>query len=317
MTENAQEPIYEMSVNVLVAWQAHSLSTAGNNGSNRLLPRRQLLADKTETDAISGNIAKHHHAALVAEYFAADGSPLCPACRVGDGRRAAALIDRPDYQDLSIERIVRECALCDTHGFLVTAKNADSEAGTPARQKVTKNTLLDFSYALALPGRHAETGQLHTRTGNSKEEGQMIMKIPTRSGEYALCVRYHCVGIGADTERWILFVKNQAEREKRHRAVLRALRDSLVSPDGAHVATMLPHLTGLSGAITVRTGVGRSPLYSALEGDFITRLRAMADETCRVYAFETVDAFYTLMNDFIAMSVPALHPFWWSERAEQ
>jgi len=251
MTENAREPIYEMSVNVRVSWQAHSLSTAGNNGSNRLLPRRQLLADKTETDAISGNIAKHHHAALVAEYFAADGSPLCPACRVGDGRRAAALIDRPDYQDLS------------------------------------------------------------------KEEGQMIMKIPTRSGEYALCVRYHCVGIGADTERWILFVKNQAEREKRHRAVLRALRDSLVSPDGAHVATMLPHLTGLSGAITVRTGVGRSPLYSALEGDFITRLRAMADETCRVYAFETVDAFYTLMNDFIAMSVPALHPFWWSERAEQ
>ena len=65
MTENAREPIYEMSVNVLVAWQAHSLSTAGNNGSNRLLPRRQLLADKTETDAISGNIAKHHHAALV------------------------------------------------------------------------------------------------------------------------------------------------------------------------------------------------------------------------------------------------------------
>ena len=317
MTENAKVPIYEMSVNVLVAWQAHSLSTAGNNGSNRLYPRRQLLADNTETDAISSNIAKHHHAALAAEYFAADGSPLCPACRVGDGRRAAALIDRPDYQDLSFERVVRECALCDAHGFLVTAKNADSEAGTAARQKITKTTLLDFSYALALPGRHAETAQLHTRAGNSKEEGQMIMKIPTRSGEYALCVRYQCVGIGADTERWILFVKNQAEREKRHRAILRALRDSLVSPDGAHVATMLPHLTGLSGAIMVRTGVGRSPLYSALDSDFVTRLRAMADETCRVYAFETVDAFYTLMNDFIATSIPAFHPFWWSERAEQ
>jgi CRISPR-associated protein Cst2 len=314
MTENSDAPIYEMSVNVLVAWQAHSLSTAGDNGSNRLLPRRQLLADKTETDAISGNIAKHHHAALAAEYFAADGISLCPACRVGDGRRAAALIDRPDYQDLSIERIVRECALCDTHGFLVTAKHAHSKAGTATRQKITKSTLLDFSYALAFPSRHAETGQLHTRAGHSKEEGQMIMKIPTRSGEYALSVRYHCVGIGADTEQWILFVKNQAEREKRHRAILRALRDSLVSPDGAHVATMLPHLTGLSGAIMVRTGVGRSPLYSALDSDFVTRLRAMADETCRVYAFETVDAFYTLMNDFIAMSVPALHPFWGAEQ---
>jgi CRISPR/Cas system-associated protein Cas7 (RAMP superfamily) len=187
MQANASMSIYELSLNVLVAWQAHSLSTIGSNGSNRLFPRRQLLADKTETDAISGNIAKHHHAALVAEYFAADGSPLCPACRVGDGRCAAALINRPDYQDLSLERIVRECALCDAHGFLVTAKNADSEAGTGVRMKINKDTLIEFTYALALPNRHAETGQLHTRVGTSKEEGQMIMKIPARSGEYALC----------------------------------------------------------------------------------------------------------------------------------
>ena len=317
MQGNASLSIYELSLNVLVAWQAHSLSTIGSNGSNRLFPRRQLLADKTETDAISGNIAKHHHAALVAEYFAADGSPLCPACRVGDGRRAAALIDRPDYQDLSLERIVRECALCDSHGFLVTAKNADNEAGTGARMKINKDTLIEFTYALALPNRHAETGQLHTRVGTSKEEGQMIMKIPARSGEYALCVRYRCVGIGADTLRWILFIKDQTLRERRHRAILRALRDSLVSPDGAQVGTMLPHLTGLHGVIMVRTSVGRSPLYSALDSEFVTRLSSMADDTCRVYPFETVDAFYTLMNDFIATSVPALHPFWRTAEAEQ
>lgn len=298
MQGNASLSIYELSLNVLVAWQAHSLSTIGSNGSNRLFPRRQLLADKTETDAISGNIAKHHHAALVAEYFAADGSPLCPACRVGDGRRAAALIDRPDYQDLSLERIVRECALCDAHGFLVTAKNADSEAGTAARLKINKDTLIDFSYALALPNRHAETGQLHTRVGTSK------------------CVRYRCVGIGADTLRWILFVKDQALRDRRHRAILRALRDSLVSPDGALVGTMLPHLTGLHGVITVRTDVGRSPLYSALDSDFVKRLSSMVDETCTAYPFETVDAFYNLMNDFIATSVPALHPFWRTREAK-
>ena len=313
MNENSKAPIYELSVNARVAWQAHSLSTAGSNGSNRLLPRRQLLADHTETDAISGNISKRHHAALAAEYFASDGCPLCQACRVGDGRRAAALIDLPDYQDLSCERIVRECALCDAHGFLVTARNADSDAGTAARQKLSKTTLLDYTYALALPGRHAETGQLHTRVGGAFGEGQMLMKISARSGEYALCVRYRCVGVGADTERWLLFVKDQAERERRHRAILRALRDSLVSPDGAHVATMLPHLTGLSGAIMARTGVGRSPVYSALDSDFVARLQAMADETCRIYPFETVDAFYTLMNELIATSAPALHPFWKGE----
>ena len=259
MAENTHVSIYELSLNMLVAWQAHSLSTVGSKGSNRLQPRRQLLADKSETDACSSNIAKHHHTALLAQYFAADGSPLCPACRVGDGRRVAALLDQADYQVLSFERIVRECALCDTHGFLVTAKNAESETGTAARQKISKSTLIDFSYALALPDRHAKTDQLHTRSGTSKEEGQMLMKIPARSGEYALCVRYTCAGIGADTERWLLFVKDQTLRVKRHQAILRALRDSLVSPDGALVATMLPHLTGLKGVLMVRTNVGRAP----------------------------------------------------------
>ncbi len=316
MVVTFQEPIYEMSFNLLVAWQAHSLSTAGSNGSNRVLPRRQFLADQTVTDACSGNIAKHHHFALVTGYFAADGCPICPACRAGDGRRAAALLDQPNAPALSCESIISACAACDAHGFLVTAKKADEETESAARLRVSKATLLDFSYALALPDRHYETSQLHTRMGVSKEEGQMLMKVSARSGEYALCVRYLCAGIGADTKRWQLVVKDPPLRAKRHRAILRALRDSLVSPDGAQVATMLPHLTGLSGAITVRIRMGRAPLYSALESDFVARLQAMADETCQVYPFETVDAFYNLMNSFITTSVPALHPFWIAEAAE-
>src|SRR5436190_20393332 len=84
-----ESQIYEVSLNVRVAWQAHSISNAGNNGSNRLLPRRQLLSCGTETDACSGNIAKHFHAVLLAEYLEAAGGPLCPACKVRDGRRAA------------------------------------------------------------------------------------------------------------------------------------------------------------------------------------------------------------------------------------
>ena len=83
--------IYEMSICARVTWQAHSLSNAGSNGSNRMMPRRQLLADGTETDACSGNIAKHYHAALLAEIFTQIGVHLCPACLVRDGRRAAAL----------------------------------------------------------------------------------------------------------------------------------------------------------------------------------------------------------------------------------
>jgi hypothetical protein len=54
-------------------------------------PLCQLLADGTETDACSGNIAKHYHAALTAEYLEEASVPLCSACQQRDSRRAAAL----------------------------------------------------------------------------------------------------------------------------------------------------------------------------------------------------------------------------------
>lgn len=298
--------IYELSVNVRVSWQAHSLSNAGTEGSNRLMPRRQMLADGSVTDACSGSIAKHHHAVLLAEYLAASGVPLCPACQQRDGRRAAALVERPVYKNISVGQILRGCGLCDAHGFLVTAKNASKEQGTEARQRLTKHSLVEFSFALGLPERAHETQHLFTRMGDSKEEGQMLMKMPARSGDYALAVRYTCVGIGVDTDRWQVAIEDDGLRLNRHRAILAALRDTLLSPDGAMTATMLPHLTALRGAIVVRSAVGRAPLYSALVQDFVERLRAMEGGSLLVFPFETIDAFHAIMEHLLTTSVPSL-----------
>jgi CRISPR-associated autoregulator DevR family len=299
-------PVYEMSVNVRVTWQAHSLSNAGSNGSIRLLARRQLLADGTETDACSGNIAKHHHAMLLAEYLESAGIPLCPACASRDGRRASALVGLPGYKSLSIERILTECALCDAHGFLVTAKNASSDGSTERRQRISKHSLIEFSFALALPDRHAESTHLYTRSGNSKEDGQMWMKMPARSGEYALCIRYKSAGIGVDTDKWRVVVDDAGERARRHRAILSALCDQLLSPDGALTAAALPHLTGLVGALVVRSSVGRAPVFSPLDADFVARLTALSDKTCQVFPFDTAEAFKILLNRLIETSSPCL-----------
>ncbi len=216
----------------------------------------------------------------------------------------AALIERPEYKNLSIEQILQRCGLCDAHGFLVTAKNAKSQEGTEVRSKLTKQNLVEFSFALGLPGRAQETLHLFTRSGASKDEGQMLMKMPARSGDYALLVRYTSVGIGVDTYRWQVAVIDERQRLSRHRAVLSALRDTLLSPDGAMTSTMLSHLTGLEGAIVVRSSVGRAPMYSALMDDFVTRLMAMRSDTCLVYPFETVDAFHATMEELITISAP-------------
>ncbi|EFH80308.1 CRISPR-associated autoregulator, DevR family [Ktedonobacter racemifer DSM 44963] len=275
------------------------------------MPRRQLLADGIETDACSGNIAKHHHAALMAQYVEAMKLPLCPACKTRDGRRASILVNHPDYPVLSLERILTTCALCDAHGFLLTAKNASGGTEAETRQRLNKNSLLHFSYALALPEQNQMTAQTHTRSGSSKEEGQMIMKLPVRSGVYALHVRYQCVGVGADTEQWKLYVVDQQERRWRHQAVLHTLRDTLLSPEGALTATMLPHLTGLSG-ILVATTLGRAPIYSALQDDFVSRLQALQSNHVQVYPFADVNEFHTQMNHLVENSTPALPHIWHS-----
>jgi CRISPR/Cas system-associated protein Cas7 (RAMP superfamily) len=301
-----QDLVYELTINARVTWQAHSMSNAGNNGSNRLMARRQLLAGGIETDACSGNIAKHHHAVLLAEYLAAAGVPLCPACQSLDGRRAAALVGLPDFKKISIERILSACGLCDAHGFLVTAKNAATDGSTEARQRISKHSLVQFSFALALPNSYAESSQLFTRSGDSKDGGQMLMKMPSRSGTYASCVRYKAVGIGVDTEKWKTIVHDPVERKRRHQAILCALRDQFLSPEGALTAKMLPHLSGLVGAVVVKNTVGRAPLYSPLESDFVARLTAMANESCQVLHFETVDAFNAVMNQVIETTGPCL-----------
>lgn len=302
--------MYDLSLNVRTSWQAHSLSTAGTNGSNKVMPRQQLLADGSITDACSGNIAKHHHAMLLAEYLEAAGVPLCPACAQRDGRRAAALVERPEYKNLSISRILSQCGLCDAHGFLVTAKktttkNTTGEQEMEIRQRQSKHSLVEFSFALALPGRHAESTQVMTRNGDSKDEGQMLMKMTTRSGEYALIIRYHAVGVGVDTDRWQVVV-DEKQRQVRQVAILEGLRDALLSPDGAMTACMLPHLTGLVGAIVVRTKVGRAPMYSALNDDFIDRLLGMKSASCLVYSFVGVDSFNKQMQYLIDCSTPCL-----------
>lgn len=325
MIERTSSQVYEIALSVRVTWQAHSLSNAGNNGSNRLLPRRQFLASGIETDACSGNIAKHHHAVLEAEYLEEAGCPLCPACRTRDGRRAAALIEQAAYRNLTIEQILRGCGLCDTHGFLVTAKNAPTakspkgatEEQAEARQRLSKHSLIEFSFALALPEQHQETVQLTTRSGDSKDEGQMLMKMSARSGAYALCVRYKCAGMGIDTEKWKLVVDDEPERARRHRATLMALRDGLLSPQGALTATMLPHLTGLQGVIAICTRVGRAPIYSALHEDFIPHLLQLGSDSCTISSFETIEAFSTHMRTLIEHTTPALPAAFVVDRSQE
>ena len=307
--QSNQIPIYELSVNVLTTWQAHSLSNLGNNGTNRTMPRRQLLSDGTETDACSGSIAKRFHAALLTEQMMDKEIYLCPMCASGDGRRAGA----NKTVGLNMSSILA-CGMCDSHGFLITSKKGkkggENENGSEDRERLSKNSLVEFSFALALPGQMAESNQLFTRRasryedGVDQENGQMIFKKSVRSGTYAQCVRYKAAGVGVDTEIWQTVITDEEERLRRHHAILMALRDQIQSPGGAMTATLLPHLTDIQGVVAIKTTVGRAPLCSPLSPDFVSMLENLQTDSCLIFVFNNLVEFHVLFQRLLSESYP-------------
>lgn len=285
--------VYEVTFCFRVEYQAHSLSNEGSNGSILTVGRQQKLADGSVVDALSGNQAKHHHAELLTEKLAELGVPLCPACKGRDGRRAAALAQMPEYKDIIIDQILSGCGMCDIHGFLIPEKRID------------RTSTVQFGLGLAIPDRHTQTIHLYTRSAE-KAEDQKWFKKPARSGWYAFCWRYRSKEVGVETKRWRLIVDNEEERLKRHRAILYTWLNQLISPLGAMTSTMLPHLTGMEGAIMVQTKADPAPVYSALQDDFIEKLKLLGNDSAQVYPFYTIDQFAQKMTWLAENSSPSL-----------
>lgn len=203
---------------------------------------------------------------------------------------------------------ILRCPVCDSHGFLITSKNSgDDDMADEKRDRSNKSSLIEFSFGLAVPGAQSASQQLFTRRGSTKEDGQMLFTVPVRSANYGFCIRYTCAGVGIDSNNGQILVADPAERRQRHRIILEALADLVLSPCGAMTGTLLPHLTGLTGAIAIRITPRRAPLYSPLEADFIARLMAMASATLVIHQFQTVDEFNKIMEEkLIADSIPFL-----------
>jgi len=296
---NEKIPVYELSISLQVGWQAHSMSNIGSKGSNRTMPRHQLLSDGTKTDACSGNIFKHYHAHILREHLIEKNFYLCPACRIGDNRRASAI----EEDGLTMDTYL-QCGLCDSHGFLIPEKK---EGGEIVRQGATKHSLVEFSMALALPDQQSETSQIYTRQSNNSETGgQMIFKRPSRSGNYAQCIRYKAVGLGIDINTWKTITTNEDLRLKLHQAILESLGEQILSPSGALTSTMLAHLTELKGVFVIKTKVGRAPILSPLNQDFIVQTQQIANKTRLIFSFDTPGEFNQIIEDLIAHSYPSI-----------
>ena len=275
MTDGIDHLVNELGFSYRVNYVGQALSNSGSDSSTMLLGRRQMLANGRETNALSGNIFKHYHARQLYEHVIGNGLPLCPACERLNSMRVSALSKTPMRKSWSsMSQILNGCVICDTHGFLVTSKKKTNE--DDAREGADKHSLIEFGMFLALPETFGETVQVKTRNDRGVESNQMMYRQATRSATYAGVTRYKARGIGADTTYWQLHIDDPDQRRARHRAILEALRDQLLSPGGAQTATLLPHLSEIEGVIGLQTVAGRAPMYSPLSDDFVSHVIGQA-----------------------------------------
>ncbi len=283
--------IYEMTLCFNLTLVGHGISNQGSKGFITEEPRRQLLADGTETDAISGGLYKHYHAFLLAEMYRDVGVPLCSHCAWNSSLRAAGLTNGKGNRHRLMEKLLGGCGVCDVHGFLVPGKKKKDDSDEE-RDKVSKGSLVEFSMGLADPNHFHETEHLYTRSGKDKEAGQMWFKRRVRSAKYGFVISYRPVQIGMDVENCDLIVTDQDERLRRHRACLVALRDLFLNPPGAHSATQKPQLMGLSGAIATRLNAEPPPAWSPLDPNFQKVMSGLETGLCPVVTFNDPVRFF-------------------------
>ena len=228
MTNNKIEKklVYDIAICLRIGLNTHSMSNIGSR-ENALLPRKVLLENGVEVDAISGGILKHHHAESMAFKLAASDDYLCPACRNHDSLRAANWVNSPEYSQkddpLTMEKLLK-CGLCDSHGFMIPKVEGEKNN----KRKWHKDSVLNYSMGLAIPESFAELDQFHTRQTVEYKDA-MIIHQPSRSGLYGLCIRYTAGWLGVDTGYWKMVMSDSKIREIRHKMIIDTIRKQLYS----------------------------------------------------------------------------------------
>jgi CRISPR-associated protein Cst2 len=280
---NQEDKVYEIGLVLRAEIEAHSLNNEGTVG-NVTEPRSIALADGTITDGISGEMLKHMHARA----FWAIGTKesFCGSCQQFSPMKASA---NPDVNEAVKQKkplsdvlgIAIQCPLCDTHGFLI------EEAA------LSRKSLVEFGWALALPDQYHRTIQTHSRVAageKTKEEAvQMLYDRPTRSGTYAVISLFQPWRIGFNDIVCKYTVNGTDERKKRFERVIDAYKAMFTRIEGAMTTTRLPHVLGCSGAIIVSKKPTPVCIISPLQEKFMDDIRKIAQkENLEVHEFKSL-----------------------------
>jgi CRISPR-associated protein Cst2 len=285
----------------------HAMNNEGSIGQTTDIRMIRMVGEDgrelSEAPAVSGRMLKHWHLAyMLKEELNQNSSKLCKKCKEWKPDRQS------DAKDESSG--VANCIICDTHGFLSTAK-----VQAPPR----RSSCISFSWLLPIIGSHSPSKQvIHSRVepSGSIEEGttsteetdeespaneivegevkrktaQMIFYKNYASSVYAFICSIDLDRIGRPLNGSINFNDNGAEVERRRQMAVKALMPMVMGAFGASQSHALPHtkclgvLAALSNNTTPLPNLV-SPIYTKGFEESINMLKAFNNDTVAYWGY--------------------------------
>lgn len=290
MAEKKQ--IASISISGEMTLNMHSLNNEGGEG-NQIMTRQLTIVDKEgqehTVNGISGDMFKHIHAGHLVNYCVENDIALSQYSKALNPNRISSkellkyITDnelKNEKAGVIIDALINSCAVCDTHGTLITDKVGDNKDSSNTPRK----SVIEFGWTVGIPEKNNTETYLHTKVvhsstgvkGESSNEGQNIFHRPANHGAYAFVCNIDTFRIGYnDIDR--NYSIEDDDREKRYKAILQSLLSSFLNPRGAMTSSQKPHITNFKGVLSYSEKLVPAPTISAINPEYGEEIQKITD----------------------------------------
>ncbi len=282
--------IASISISGEITLNMHSLNNEGGEG-NQIMTRQLTIVDKEgqehTVNGISGDMFKHIHAGHLVNYCIDNGIELSQYSKALNPNRisSAELLSyitenkkKNEKAGVVIDALINSCAVCDTHGILITDKVGDNKDSSNTPRK----SVIEFGWTIGIPEKNNTETYLHTKVvhsstgvkGEKSNEGQNIFHRPANHGAYAFVCNVDTYRIGFnDIDR--VYSISDDKRIARYKAILQSLLSSFLNPRGAMTSSQKPHITDFKGVVTYSEKLIPAPTISSINPDYIHEIETI------------------------------------------
>jgi CRISPR-associated protein Cst2 len=256
-------------------------AVAGNVTDIRIMEFLNENGERQEAPAVSGRMLKHWHYEGI-KHLIVNGSytavPLCAGCKAGEPIRPGNIADGNLSQDsrISEENAIKNCVVCDSHGYLIAKPEATAgEGGISAR----RSSRAMFSWLMPVLEIDTTSKQVIHNRVSSDPKTMMPFNKSYASGVYAFVSaldvdRISLVELNLGTTNAYAVDDNKG-RKDRIKVAIEAYRYLISGQIGASLSHAVPH----SNPIEILVAYSESgPLpfpVSPMYSDYISKTKGL------------------------------------------